>query len=249
MKITDPKLPAAIMDRIMRHPDFAEVSKLVKRNTGGKVYLVGGKVYRTAVELVYGYPCGAEKADWDFLCLGDVVHRQRAYLLPDWHVDYCPYEDYKEHSMCLEYIPPRGPGGFGGPGVIQAYGPKKKIDIIGIKDIPKFNGSEASSSRLNDYFDAVPLTIQAIALSTDSYSYPRLWGAALDSIEAKTIYVNNERGTLRPFDVRQYALQKADSLKFKYHGYRKAGKTPCDCFDGDIGALWRNGCQRKDFHT
>lgn len=254
MKITDPALSKAAMKRIKQHPDFNEVMNLVTRNTSGEVFLVGGKVYRTIVELVHGYDCGAEEADWDFLCLGDVVKKHRVYVFGDWSPDISPYEDYKANSLCLKHYTRslnvngivRGMGGIGGPGR-RPISHAKKIDIIGIKDVPKFNSHEGVLlGRLDDYFKAVPLTVQAIALSKGSY--PCLYGKALPSIEAKTIHINNEHGTLRPFDIHYYASQKASSLKFKYHGYSRAYKVPCDCYEGDITLLWRNGCQNKGAH-
>jgi hypothetical protein len=259
MKITDPMLPTLVMQKLFSDPDFHTVAQLVKRNTSGKVWMVGGKVYRTIIEVVHGYYCGAREADWDFLCMGEVVDRRRAYLDKDWVVDR-PTGAYKPNSMCLTHYVNTGNGFLtqaysgglsGSPNpspvyIARAKVPDKKIDIIGIKDIPQFN-EVSGPSRLKDYFSAVPLDIQMIALSADSRR-PTLRGGALDSVVTKTVGVNNPDGTLRPFDVHQYARQKANSIKFRYYGDGGITKTQCDCYDGDIIALWRMGCRRKDIH-
>lgn len=255
VKITDPRLPIYVMQRIMQHPDFSEVANLVRRNASGRIYLVGGKVYRTIIELVHGYDCGAKDVDWDFLCMGTVAKRHRAYLHTDWSVDRQD-GSYKANSMCLSYWDSNKQTAasgllrstfhsLSGPIVYSqpVRKPDKKIDIIGIKDIPTKHGT------IQDYFDSVPLDIQTVGLSTED-AYPTLYGQALKSIETKTISINNESGTLRPFDVNAYASAKALSLKFNYDykGSYRSPKVPCNCFENDIKALFRMGCQRKDIH-
>ena len=58
-----------ILRRIKQDPYYNEVVEIADRNTSGKFYLVGGKLYRTAIELIHDRDVGAGKADWDFICL------------------------------------------------------------------------------------------------------------------------------------------------------------------------------------
>ena len=249
MKSTDPSLARAIMQKVMRHEDFHTVAELVSRNTAGRIFLVGGKVYRTAIELIHGYDCKSEQADWDFLCVGEVTKPNRVWLSDNWQPDDNEYEDYKEHSLCLKHYPQMNKTAM--INTIVAFKPMpepKKIDIIGIKDIVQAtpNPSRPNGS-LDDYLNIVPLTIQACALTTHQ-AYPTLYGEkAIKSIETKTIEVNNAEGALPNLNLPRYIREKAESLQFA-HGNGRT-KVPCDCFGNDHRMLWRLGCQHKLTHV
>jgi len=240
---TDLALPSIIMSKIMKHPDFHEVATLVKRNTSGKIYLVGGKIYRTAIELIHGYECGSKDADWDFLCEGEVVRQDRAYTGAGWSVKDLDYYGYKEHSLCLQQMSvPSGLTGLAAMTQIRF----KKIDIIGIKDIRKAIPKPVGT--IHDYLDIVPLDVQSIALATDN-GMPTLYGLkGMKSIEARTIKVNNAIGALPNLDLERYIKEKAQSLRFEAPTL-KVAKIPCSCFPNDIRLLWRLGCQSPENHV
>lgn len=240
MKSTDPMLPAAIMQKVMEHKDFHTVATMVARNTSGKIFLVGGKVYRTAIQLIHGYDCGAEEADWDFLCMGEVAKKHRAFRHPGWFVDYPDYDDYKQNSMCLKMqVEQPHPSGIG----FVRYS-SKKIDIIGIKDI--ILATKNPTNSVQDYLNIVPLTVQACALSTGR-GVPRLYGKkAIESIEQRMIKVNNQLGALPGLNMPRYIQDKASSLQFSIAGSQM--RIPCNCYSGDIKALFNNGCQSPKTH-
>jgi len=243
MKATDPGLPTAIMQKVMAHADFHVVADIVRRNTSGKIYLVGGKVYRTAIELIHGYKCNSEGVDWDFLCIGEVVEPRRAYVRDDWVPNEGEYDGSKANSMCLKHYSTSNsnytPQSIFSPTIV------KKIDIIGIKDVMLATANP--TGQLEDYLNIVPLTVQSIALSADSASYPSLYGrVGMKSIETRTVAVNNEIGALGRLNVPKYLRQKAENLQFYYAGSNI--KRPCNCFPNDTQLLWRLGCQSKLTH-
>jgi len=246
MKSTDPKLPSVIMRRIMAHKDFHEVATQVSRNASGKIYLVGGKVYRTAIEVIHGYYCGANEADWDWLCVGEVVKPDRLFLTDGWNNSMNKYYNYKDNSLCLKktFATPWHTHMASRP--TETY--QAKIDIIGIKDVVKGCPDYPREGKLQDYLDVVPLTVQSIALSTDSgQHYPALYGVkAIKAIERKIIEVNNSVGCLPNLDLPRYIKEKADSLNFTYTN--GTTKIPCNCYAKDNIALWNYGCQNKLNH-
>lgn len=53
--------------RITSYPEYQQVWEIVTKNCDGPVRLVGGRVYRTLLEIIHGISFGADKCDWDWV--------------------------------------------------------------------------------------------------------------------------------------------------------------------------------------
>ncbi|MBV1929315.1 MAG: hypothetical protein KUG81_07375, partial [Gammaproteobacteria bacterium] len=69
MRIPNPK---DVVECIMAYPDAKETLDYARKSCYGPTYLVGGKVYRTLIEMMTGRDVKAQTADWDFLCMGEI---------------------------------------------------------------------------------------------------------------------------------------------------------------------------------
>lgn len=231
MNIHDSKLPQAIYDYLRGSVDWADVYAMARNNSSGALYVVGGRVYRAALELIHGIRAGPRYCDWDFFVEGELCATWRAATPQGW---VCSRGSYKsQHSLRFS----RRHGGFQ-RGAITALMPpatQDKVDLISSKDFGDPGGT------ILDYFDAVPLKIQAIALDIPNR---KLFGPGLVDIGACQVTPNNTKA-VRNFP--SYIAMKAESLRIPIGGDAER-KTPCDCWGKDIIALMNNGCQRKDIH-
>lgn len=219
--IEDPGILSALASTLRGDKDFSEVESMAYRNVCGPTYFVGGKIYRNLVSLVHGYDCGADSADWDFFCAGEVVNTHRTFMLPEWHRGVPYYQGatttmvngqkLKVNSMCLKKL-----------------GKELKIDIIGIKDIQTEEPPIVQRARWarEQYFSVVSLDIQAIAFDLEECRlYER---GAMKAIRSKSVNINNAEGALPYVNVLEYIREKAESLRFTHNA--GSAKGPCNCF-------------------
>ena len=237
-----------LMSRICNYDDFSEVITIARASAYGPLFLVGGKLYRTIVEMTHGYDCGAALADWDFLVLGSVKpptlgNINNPYTHKNWVVKSLPsyqhgsWANFKANSVTLLKN-----------GLVASLMSRRvpirttadKIDIIAIDDIAKGGG-------LSDYFKVVPLDIQQLALDIENTTPALLGAEALNAIDKRAIRINNAQGALPNLDISSYLADKAKSLNFTYEG-QVVNQTACNCYPNDIKALFRWGCQFPKEH-
>jgi len=222
--IHSPRLSEEILKRLKGHTDWVAASYMARKNSHGPLYIVGGKVYRLALELVHGINANWRDGDWDFLADGELCAPWRAECVDDWEPGDTPY--YYEYSIRFTRL-----GVTKGP--LQFSTVTGKIDLMSTKD---FGGD------LEDYYYQVPLKIQAISLNLSTH---RLSGPGLKDIGRGVLTPNNPNAVR---DFPNYATDKATSLGIHFLG-NKTSRVPCDCFYGNIFALMNFGCQRKDIHV
>ena len=227
-----------VLKKISSHEHYDEVMKVVRKNAYGKIFLVGGKVYRTAIEVMHNYYCQSESSDWDFLVLGDI---KTIHIPQDWQTTSGYYE--KKNSV---RIIRRGKKTQLKRGPYRYFGrlPDIKIDLISIKDIMKTAG-ESQRGNVKDYFRIVPLDIQALALDVEKKSL--LGSKAVSAIKSRKVSVNNSIGALPGLNISEYIQNKASSIAFMCEQSPRT-KSQCDCFSGDIKTLWDRGCQLPQHH-
>ncbi len=81
MVTQDLNLEKIIQDAIVRDPNFPEILEIVKSNTRGKIWAVGGFIFRNLAAALYGTPAAAK--DYDFL-VEKLLKVGR--LGPGWHI-------------------------------------------------------------------------------------------------------------------------------------------------------------------
>jgi len=226
-----------IIKRIESYSDYKSSIKVIRNNSYGPIYLVGGKVYRTIIEELTGRDVKAASVDWDALCMGDV---KPSNVPSGWQRN--PYNrEAKPNSLGLvESVHVRAYHAkhiYAQRRIGSTRNAAHKIDIIGIKDIP--------GQTLNAYFDIVPLDIQRIALCLEKRT---LYGVkGMKAINSGTIRINSNKGTMPGLDISSYIQRKAESLGFSYEG-QEAPRIPCDCFSHPRAMLF-GGCKFPQFHT
>lgn len=113
--------------------EFKEAIDIVKKNSSGKIWLIGGFVYRTIAGQLYGLP--KPRVDLDFVIENPVPD----FDLPNgWKV---------------------GINRFGNPKLVNR---KKQIDYVPLKNIYSIRQRQIKPT-IKNYLTGVPLTIQSIA--------------------------------------------------------------------------------------
>lgn len=274
MPKTVKQLTPQIMARIEKDPFWEEVKKMAS-GICARWYLVGGRVYRTAIEEMYGVKVGANESDWDFLCFDTTSQpiqfagwtktrgpgstgkgtkfTTRPHGIPP--AAFKAGRRYVSSGMIgpISGMPP-APNPLGLPqvspkmritksarfeyhgridGPIFSADNAPKVDFIDIED-----ASQKSNASVEDYFAAVPIDIQAIALD---WRKGVIWGdMALSAIKWKEIRLKNSTKLLPNLDTNLYMRDKAESL-----GFRINTDTPhrCYCYPESPSLLFINGCK------
>lgn len=113
--------------------EFPEALEIVKNNSSGNIWLIGGFVYRTIASQLYGLP--KPEVDLDFV----VEYPVSYFNLPSgWKVDR---------------------NRFGNPKLVNG---KKQIDFVPLKNIYSIIQRQLEAT-IENYLTGVPLTVQSIA--------------------------------------------------------------------------------------
>lgn len=225
------------IEDVKRTPLWQDAIDIARKNTYGKVYLVGGWVYRSITDRLYnmdGKPVEGD-IDYDFL------------LTAKAHKQWLPLDKANTIFAISKFrMPPPAPwywqGGLrpGGssysyPNATRAhYGqpltklrntPDKrihsatavhndtltKVDLISLKDITRLSDTKLGS--IGDYFNAVPLDVQAVAYDLEA---DMLLGPGIKAIQSKVVSWNNQKN-LNPYHYApDYIASKAKALGFAF---------------------------------
>jgi len=233
MKVPDTK---DVLSLIMSYPDAKETFDYARKSCYGPTYLVGGKVYRTLIEMMTGRDVNAQAADWDFLCMGKIKVKAPKR---GWAMTGSLY-GYGKRSRNIRRVQP----------ISRSLQGKiaSKIDLVSMADVMAKVGFP-NSQYVSDYLRAVPLDIQAIGLDFESQQ-PQIHGSkAIEAIRCGRIAVNNPDGKILAVPMHQYINDKAISIGFTAAGLTSIVKVPCNCFPGDSKTLWQKGCQAPGLHN
>lgn len=231
---------------IKESPEYKEVYGIAKANATGKVYLVGGKVYRTLASIFHWsgeediLDCGEDKCDWDFLVDG---FNGKATKTPNkwcYTTQTCydgvrlesPYKISQDVGLVRwNKVELRRDSDWGNLGLPEEKRSEQdevlcKIDVMNINKVRWINANKERPSwyqfwkkeppplTLEDYFAAVPMSIQAVAFDPITESFT---GPGIESIMTKKISANNldaiedlgKRGGGEPIDLLR---EKAKSI-------------------------------------
>jgi hypothetical protein len=196
--------------RIKTDPMFVEAYNIAKANTDGGVFLVGGKVYRNLISVIYKIDCGAKDCDWDFLT---AKIKRKVKIPKKWCFE--EYDSYWGKQLRSPYIVEKNRG------FVQFIkhtekAPKKqlcKIDLMNIKQVfgIKHSSFWRRTPTIENYFDAVPMTIQAIAF--DPVEEKFLGTVGLQAILEQKIGVNNHPSIVAQANHKEISIP--DILKAK----------------------------------
>lgn len=166
---------------------FTEASDIVKKNSFGKAWLIGGFVYRTIASQLYGLP--KPDVDLDFI----VENHVSDFDLPDgWAVNLNRY---------------------GNPKFV--YG-KKQIDFVPLKNIYSILQRNLEPT-IENYLTGVPFTIQSIAFDVyDCLIIGEVGIAALKKRIVEVNNLSNAKYSAQKKNKALTVLiqEKADSLGF-----------------------------------
>ena len=154
--LIDATVWAHAMLRITEHPTFKLALEVAVLNSKDKhVYLAGGKLYRSIIEELYGYPARAECCDYDF----ETKQTVKAPELPNGHK---PWESFLRAQDDYNYTDTDSKLHMDSPS-IKFYGKGIKVDLISLGSLPHILEKNLPRT-MESYFASVPLDIQAMAL-------------------------------------------------------------------------------------
>lgn len=180
-------------------PKFQEAVAIARECSAGKVWLVGGYLYRSIIQEFYGTP-RPEKIDVDFALES---FQRGSYKLGielesgKWHSDF--QGRYGRHH-------------FSGQLTARLACPDYSIDFISVSKLAFFRPS------IEKYLSWVSLTVQSIAYDVDTHEV--IGNVGKKAIVDKIVAIHNSRGfskkTNGKISLEEYVREKAHSLGFRY---------------------------------
>ncbi len=159
---------------------YKEAEKIARMNSTGKVYLVGGSVYRTIARVLYGIK--QPQTDFDFLV--ERVNEKLSFPLGTIVSDNGYGEKVKQLRWRSEW------GGFEYGWEFPRFTSLDGIhvDLLDLKNVHSIRERQVLPT-LENYLTGVPLTIQSIAFDSDNnVIVGEVW---LQAIQERTVGVNN----------------------------------------------------------
>lgn len=185
-------LQSQFTDFLSGHRQYQETLSLVQRNSEGKIWLIGGFLYRNLARQLYGVAPPAE-VDFDFL----VQKLHSPVDLPN------PWEQRTNRN--------------GNPKWVNRKVSSFSIDIIPLENV-KYTVVNKLTPTLDNYLMGVPLTIQSIAYDVEEQ---RIIGeVGIRALEEKSIRVHHPEfaafaAQRKEKTLHDYIWDKAIQLGFK----------------------------------
>lgn len=202
--------------KITEHPTFKLALEVAVLNSKDKhIYLAGGKLYRSIIEELYGYPARAECCDYDFVTKQTIkdVELPKDLGLRPWETSLRP-SDYSYSGAPGEYQVDSPSLKFFGKGV--------KVDIISLGSLPYILEKNLPRT-IESYFDSVPLDIQAIAVDLDvaNRNVTLIGARGQQAILNKRILINNvstleKHCGIKGISQNSFVGKKAKSVRFAW---------------------------------
>lgn len=194
-----------VCDTLQESPYWETVLAIAKKHDKGQPLLVGGKLYRTIIEVMYGYPARAECVDFDWLLIDPRDKKAHLSLPKGWHHEYA-FTPYGAKDA----------GVNGSRRIKNRNG--LSIDLISTDGIEQIKNGRLPQGIVG-YLMSVPLDIQAIALDIEDR---RLYGeAGANAIVNRQVGINNYESYVRYLldkkkkeEPTRYIKDKAVSIKF-----------------------------------
>jgi hypothetical protein len=196
---------ATAIDRIKNDQEFEEIYHLAQTNSQGQLLLVGGKVYRTLIETLYGTECRAQTCDWDFLTQKLI---KKANVPRKWDVEVKDAY-WGTIKKVAPYVVTQSPGCYRFYKKYFADITHERVHRMDLMQINKVYAIKYPSFwrrklSIDDYFRAVPFNIQAFAFDPLN---ERIFGSdeAHIGLLSREIKLNNLKAMKRYIDKQGYA--------------------------------------------
>lgn len=229
MKLSD-EVCAEVKETIFSNPNWSEVLSIVIKNSKSVPYLVGGKLYRTIIEVLYGYPARSECVDYDFVVTN--INKKKK-LPPGWK----PKKRLGYPNVSAKNI----------TGSIRLKSTKGCcIDIVHTKDVRQIAEGRVPEG-IYGYLGSVPLDIQSIAMNLETGEI--IGDRGIEAILSSSVGINNHESFAGNYFVKgwkhwlYYLEKKATSVKFKTSVKDKDKAA----FNGEIIKLTRNKFKKYGF--
>ena len=167
--------------------EYSEAVEIVQQHASGKVWLIGGFVYRTIAHLLYNTP--VPEVDLDFI----VEHEETDFNLPEGWV--------LQHNR------------YGNPKLVHG---QKSIDYVPLQNIHSL-GQQNLEPTIDNFLNVAPLTVQSIVHDTQKQEIVGETGirALLDKTvgvhnQASAEHAAQKKGKT----LQQYLQDTAESLAF-----------------------------------
>jgi hypothetical protein len=216
MKKISKNLSREVLSVLNKDASFKDAHAMVINRANTKPLLVGGKLYRTIVEILYGYPAKSHSCDFDFAA-EKVIKKKRK----DWYKTPAYGTVLSTNAIYISSEPQTPEVNFiydrDNTHMITLSG--APVDLINIGDLTDVRNKVQPNS-IEGYFACVPLSIQAIAMDIERCE---IFGkAGIESINEKYVWINNENALetyckIKNILPKYYLKDKATSIKFGCH--------------------------------
>ncbi len=192
----DKHISKRVLKALYKDNNFTDCYQIACNNSKQQPYLVGGKLFRTIIEVIYEHPARASSCDYDFATASIIKRKKRKKKLLRGRRDgeslsgYMRYkESYWASNKKYGYGKEKSP--YSGTSRKFKTRNGSRIDIIDIPSLEMIkNGSYPAS--IDGYLRSVPLSIQSLAMNIDRCE---IFGSVgLDSINERFIWINSEEG-------------------------------------------------------
>lgn len=175
------------VNEIESDTDFVEACGLVGRNSKGRVWLVGGGVYRTLSSILWQTP--KKEIDMDFI----VEEISSSFVLP-------PEWEARTNN-------------YGNPRFVNQQR-EREIDVVPIRDVIFIQQNKLDPT-IENYVRSVSLTIQSIAY--DILRRQIIGQVGIEALLTKTVGVhrNGPEHKRKGMSIEQYQKYIADSIDFQ----------------------------------
>lgn len=231
-KMLDKHISKRVLKALYKDNNFADCYQIACNNSKEQPYLVGGKLFRTIIEVIYEHPARASSCDYDF-ATASIIKRKKKKKKKIMRgrrdgESLSAYIAYKERYWASngKYKKQKSP--YSGTSRKFKTRNGAQIDIIDISSLEMIkNGSYPAS--IDGYLRSVPLSIQSLAMNIDRCE---IFGSVgIDSINERFIWINSEEGIVNLCKNKgwidkgyRYVDGKARSIRFRHDVTRPENK-------------------------
>ncbi len=189
MNFTTEYLGKLLLDYLNKNKDFSKIISIVKSNSKGNIYLIGGTVSRTLNRLIYGGKI--ELCDFDFIV--DQVN-EKISLPSEYTVDFEKFNNPTIHKLNSNI----------------------EIDIFPISDV-KYIKENNLEPTIENFLNGSPFTIQSLAFDINTEKL--IGDKGIQALKNKVFEINNKEAALyvairKGISIEERMKQKADSMNF-----------------------------------
>ena len=186
----------AVFEKFLKEsPDFPEIFDIAKRNSQGRIWIIGGFVYRNIIRNIYGEISEPEEIDIDFLI--EKSSKKRDLYAPE--------------GCDLKITD------YGNPYLVRG---KTRIDLNYLFSFHSIHARKLRP-RFKHFFTGTPMDIQSIAYDLTDKSVGVTGWRGIGAIKRKIVRINNlEEAKFeaqnRGLKIEDLVIQKAKELNFSH---------------------------------